>query len=74
MILFSELTPALNFNILLLLKACRGFKAEDPAWDLDEVDSCVQVDALPESVKEEGVCVVTPAGADFIVCYAAANG
>ena len=55
-------------------KACRGLQKEEAAWDLDVVDSHVQTDAKSEMVEEEGVCVVTPAGSDFIVCYAAANG
>ena len=34
----------------------------------------VVADTMSEEVEEEGVCAVTPAGADFLVCYATTNG
>ena len=40
----------------------------------EQTSEDVDTDAMSEVVEEEGACAVTPAGADFLVCYATTNG
>lgn len=56
-----------------MFQTCRGKKHEDVAPEHPPPD-CVSYDAVGELVGEYGAGNITPAGADFLLCYSAACG
>ena len=56
-----------------LFQTCRGKKSEAVAHDC-ALEERVYCDAVTELVEEAGTSHITPAGADFLVCYSASNG
>lgn len=62
-------------TFIIYLKACRGTKKEDiVSWDESSSNMQDDVSYFCSTKQEKRTKVVTPAGADFLVCYAAANG
>ena len=58
---------------IFLFQACRGKKREKAALK-GKLKEDVHGDAVKELVAEEGTSQITPAGADFLLCYSASNG